>query len=77
MWLTFPSLRKSSSELFELLANEAKVICVSGDSFYVPTIDQDSDEYSGPPCLRLSFAYANADNIRAAVAKMAPVLLKL
>lgn len=77
LWLTFPTLKRTPTELFEELAHTAQVICVAGDSFYVPTINQDSDEYTGPPCIRLSFAYATPDKIQAAIAKMAPALLAM
>lgn len=76
LWLTFPALKRTPTELFEELANTAQVICVAGDSFYVPTVDG-SDDYTGPPCIRLSYAYAPPDKIRAAIAKMAPALLAM
>lgn len=77
LWLTFPTLKQTPTELFEELASTAQVICVPGDSFYVPTIDQDTTGYVGPPCIRLSFAYATPDKIRTAIAKMATTLLSM
>lgn len=76
LWLTFPTITNTPSELFEEIAATAQVICVPGDSFFVPHVDDPEGKYKGPPCIRLSFASASPDKIRTAVARLAECLLK-
>lgn len=75
IWLTFPQVKLAPFALFEEVASVG-VVCVPGDSFWVKSIDA-SQEYTGPPCLRLSFASSGPDQIRKAIELMAAKVASL
>ncbi len=90
LWLTFPKITSSSEDLFQELAATSKVVCVSGDSFYVHDADglvirmknesgdiADTLRYNGPPCIRLCYASATPERIREVIQWLGNAVKKL
>jgi DNA-binding transcriptional MocR family regulator len=76
LFLTFPTLRMKSYELFETLAKQ-ELLCISGDEFFLPSAstaialekeNQQGEEATPPPQsvprLRLTYAAAQPEQIR-------------
>ena len=87
VWLSFPTLKMTSNELFERLAKD-DIICVNGDEFYVPPVSvslleadqslsaEEKDRKrveltKRTPTIRLTFAAAKPDQIREGVKRLA------
>lgn len=81
IWLNFPELSQSprsvpSFELFKSLAEDG-IICVPGDDFYVPDVDEDMEGKRLPTTLRITFAASSPAKIQQGIAKMADRVKKM